>query len=175
MVSHRTFAGQNCGFHTSAVYIAPYHKCTCNVVLPIMSDQCQLMTDRLLVCSDICQTKPKFFIIHTAHNLLNFQETFLVDKLSKGANPESSHCVVRTLALIKKRRRKKKKMNNFLNLPSIIIYHAKRIESKFSWVVSCMAIVELQFGVGCGSFCPFFDKHFPYHLYNVNPYIDYDL
>ena len=40
------------GFHTSAVYIAPYHKCT---VPPTMSDQCQLMTDQLLVCSE---TKP---------------------------------------------------------------------------------------------------------------------
>ena len=28
-----------------------------------------------------------------------------------------------------------------------------------------MAIVELQFGVGCDSFCPFFAEHLPYHLY----------
>ena len=39
-------------FHTSAVYIAPNHKCT---VLPIISDQCQMMTDQLLHLSD--QTK----------------------------------------------------------------------------------------------------------------------
>ena len=50
-------------------------------------------------------------------------------------------------------------MNNFQNLRSIYI----KKESKFSWVVSCMAIVELQFGVICDSFCPFFAEHLPYH------------
>ena len=40
-------------------YIVPYHKCT---VLPTMSDQCQLMTNKLLVCSDILT---KILIIHT--------------------------------------------------------------------------------------------------------------
>ena len=32
------------------------------------------------------------------HNLLYFQETFLVDKLSNGTNPESRRCVVLSVA-----------------------------------------------------------------------------
>ena len=36
----------------------------------------------------------------------NFQETFVVNKLSNGANPESRHCVVCAVALMEKRRRK---------------------------------------------------------------------
>ena len=59
------------------------------------------------------------------HNLLNFQESFLVDKRLNGANPKSRRCVVRAVASMKKRRRrrkkKKKKMNNFQNLQSIYI------------------------------------------------------
>ena len=41
-------------------------------------------------------------------------------------------------------------------------------ESKFSWVVSCMAKVELQFGVNYASFCPFLADYLPYH-YNLSP------
>ena len=40
---------------------------------------------------------------------------------------------------------------------------------------SCMAIVELKFGVSCDSFCPFFAEHLPYHsiiFHHVNPYIE---
>ena len=40
------------------------------------------------------------------HNLLNFLETFLVDKLSNGANPESRRCVVLAVALMKKKKKK---------------------------------------------------------------------
>ena len=45
-------------------------------------------------------------------------------------------------------------MNNFPKFTKHIILPCKK-ESKFSWVVPCMAIV-LQFGVGCDSFCPIF-------------------
>ena len=38
--------------------------------------------------------------------------------------------------------------------------------SKFSWVVSCMAKVELQFEYD--SFCPFFAKHLPYLFYRLS-------
>ena len=60
------------------------------------------------------------------HNLLNFQETFLVDKLSNGANPKSRHCVVLAVASMEKRRKKKnKKTNNFQNLRNIYIIMQK--------------------------------------------------
>ena len=57
-------------------------------------------------------------------------------------------------------------MNNFQNLQSIYVrISSHKNKSKLLWVVSCMAIVELQFGVSCDSFCPFFAEHLPYHLY----------
>ena len=62
----------------------------------------------------------------------------------------------------KKKKKEKKKKKKLQNLRSIISSCKK--ESKFSWVVSCMAIVELQFGVSCDSFCPFFAEHLPYHV-----------
>ena len=102
-------------------------------------------------------------------NLLNFQETFLVDKFSNGAIAESRCCVVHAVASMEKsrrRRKQKKKMNNynFQNLRSICIYcHARGRASL--WVVSCVAKVELQFGVSYAGFCPFFAEHLPYHFY----------
>ena len=67
------------------------------------------------------------------------------------------------LFALEEKKSKKKKMNNFQNLRSIYIIMQER-ESKFSWVVSCMAIVELQFGVSYASFYPFFAEHLPYQL-----------
>ena len=72
-------------------------------------------------------------LLQTKYNLLNLQETFLVDELSNGANPKSRHCVVCALALMVKRRKekKKKKINNFQNLRSIIIYRHARGRASF--------------------------------------------
>ena len=61
----------------------------------------------------------------------------------------------------KKKKKKNKKINNLQNLRSIYKLSSYKKESMFSWVVSCMAIVELQFGI----ICAFFAKHLPYHLY----------
>ena len=59
----------------------------------------------------------------TIHNLLNFQETFLVDTLSNGANHESRCCVVLAVASMKK---KKKEDEQFPKLTKHIYHHARR-------------------------------------------------
>ena len=51
----------------------------------------------------------------------------------------------------KKKKMKEKKEKNNSKTYEAYISSCKK-ESKFSWVVSCMAIVELQFGVSCDVF-----------------------
>ena len=51
----------------------PYHKCT--GIPPTMSDQCQLMTDQLLVCSDInLSDQTKILIIHSVHTYIHCEQ-----------------------------------------------------------------------------------------------------
>ena len=76
-----------------------------------------------LVLSFLYKTTPKYYAIHSH---FNFQETFLVDKLSNGANPESRRCVVRAVA-----RRKKEEDDQFPTLTKHIRISSCKKESKF--------------------------------------------
>ena len=78
--------------------------------------------------------------------------------LLNGANLESRHCVVRAVASMEKEEEEDEQFPKLTN----VISSCKR-ESKFSWVVSCMA--DFQFGVSYASFCPFFANYLPYHFY----------
>ena len=75
------------------------------------------------------------------HKLLNFQETFLVDKLLNGANANSRRCSVRAVALMekeekeKKKKKKKRKKIEDEQFPKLTkhIYHHARGRASFRW------------------------------------------
>ena len=91
---------------------------------------------------------------------LNFQETFLVDKLSNSANPESRHCVVRTVALMEKRKEKKrkKKMNKLRSIYIVMQEREREREKVF------VGSFKSRASIWC-SFCPFLADYLPYHFY----------
>ena len=61
------------------------------------------------------------------HNLLNFQESFLLDKRLNGANPKSRRCVVRAVASMKKKEEEKEEEDEeFPKLTKHIYHHARR-------------------------------------------------
>ena len=61
--------------------------------------------------------------------------------------------------------KKGKKEEEDEQFPKVTKHISCKSESKFSWVVSCMAKVELQFGVSYASFSFFFAEHIPYSPY----------